>query len=634
MGKKKEKENENDGRIFEGNFNECLELHTVKDKEGKEWICLYPFYWLYNAGLVGIIRSIESIENIKEKEKENDKTYENVYEIFNRLKSSGKLYDFGNYGELRIRKELWDCNIIFKIYVRMMTKVFENEFDMSSFWWDIFGKSSILSNKVNLGRLNIYKKMSNNDELKIQCKKKSLGVLYEIMSMHKEPNKFFKKPNKNSKSTSEKLIECLDKNNNKEEIKKVLQKISYKEENVNDDRIEKWIEELKKLTQKDMYEFKKEIIKKANEEILKHLKNIQNNKERNLRCAMCGKKIEKIKSHFNIKNFFFEGGSNKSFPNFYWGSNIGMPLCYVCDTVLLFFPIAVFPDGDLSHGEFINIPDARLLWLLNKYRIEVMGKRKESDKDIKSRLINAITSTGALLSLKGKWMLQNVEFIEVGGIRDQTVHTLEFHPVALDLLTGPRNYKIQGWLTKVENILYRVKNKDIVKGRKIIQYFLDGKVGMIIKDAFLLTKEKTKGEKDNAEKEKKERKLMWDEIKSVALLAKSLLMGEPASEKEFYNLGETLYGMLEGDGEEKDKETQMLITRLFPKIVGVKREEFVQEVVRVYMSLGKEVPERILDLLGHDNKKHNREDLKFRVDALLFVIGLASKAIKDKKEGG
>jgi len=494
--------------------DDYLKGHLVREND-REWVVLKPSYWLFNAGLVGIIRTIEEGKNYKEPENsEENQGYEKsihlkkinqiLCEISDGNIDNYKFYKFSKNGALLIKKEVWDrLPEMYDIVMKLITN--------SDTWW------------INLNKKWMINRFPN---------KKSINIL------------------------------------------------NYVE---------------------------------------KDLKNIKGN----LICSICGSFQGNIRTDFKSSTFNLEGGgySSSAFKNFYYGENTQLPLCNLCSFVLLFYPIAMCPfmiKGlyKASTFEFINILHAEYLWLLNKYRMDLEKtlEEKRSFEGVRSRLVDAVTSTSAILRLKSRWLLQNVEFIEIGGIREKSVHVLEIHPVALELLYDFLDYRIQEWVSKVEK-LNKTINELTLKGRKLIGFFLNGEAGMLIKTVLPFIKMEFSSEN----KKNKKDFYFWEQMRASINVSLSLLEGMPARE-DFYYLGKNLKGLLYDNDKVKN-----LCSKLLPLIITGRKEKFVEELLRTYMTLGVEVPDKVVEFLCAESTQNHissKGDLLFKCRALQFFIGL------------
>lgn len=628
--------------------DDYLKGHLVREND-REWVVLKPSYWLFNAGLVGIIRTIEEGKNYKEPENsEENQGYEKsihlkkinqiLCEISDGNIDNYKFYKFSKNGALLIDKKVWKK--LPEMYVEMMSYLFNT---LKSYWYNkIFstkGNLNIMQNKINPQKIpnQVFYKfpVSNTDISKVSYL--LLGLLNPSDTLKLIEILIAKDvPSEEKLRLIDVLVRTIEelkyefKSNNKIKVPvidgsklKKGKEIEFKESKINDKiemirKIDVSMEDikrvLKKVNESFYYVFKNTILYVANKYIIEVIKTFQIEKSEVVLCSLCGNKTSNYR-YMDMSLFTYEGGSKNEFKNYYWCDETQVPICKVCDTILFFYPIGIGIGSEVV-SEFINIPHAEYLWLLNKYRMDLEKtlEEKRSFEGVRSRLVDAVTSTSAILRLKSRWLLQNVEFIEIGGIREKSVHVLEIHPVALELLYDFLDYRIQEWVSKVEK-LNKTINESTLKGRKLIGFFLNGEAGMLIKTVLPFIKMEFSSEN----KKNKKDFYFWEQMRASINVSLSLLEGMPARE-DFYYLGKNLKGLLNDNDKVKN-----LCSKLLPLIITGRKEKFVEELLRTYMTLGVEVPDKVVEFLCAESTQNHissKGDLLFKCRALQFFIGL------------
>ncbi len=102
------------------------------------------------------------------------------------------------------------------------------------------------------------------------------------------------------------------------------------------------------------------------------------------------------------------GAAITEIPNSFWNLNNSTPICHLCSYFVIFNHLAFIKT---SEGEiFINAPDFKLIWDLNKFAEEVLQKSKEYEirKIFGSSLLQWAIKRRALL---GAWTMMNIEVV-------------------------------------------------------------------------------------------------------------------------------------------------------------------------------------------------------------------------------
>ncbi len=560
----------------------------------------YPSYWLYNAGLVGIVRTIETAKN---EEKNKDSNVIRMENILKDLKLSDPYYKFGENGELLIHNKVW--NILPDLYVWMMNKY-------NIIWFaSLNQKGKIFSGNY----------LFNSMESKI---KKALEIIEKYRGS-KDEDIFLKSFLTDDLSLVKHKIKGLlpykllkDNPNNlvvKAIIKSVLQNSCI-------DFLKSLYEDLKRYTKNDKNDGKWMTVIKKEKNIktiyfifsglLRHLfYELKDSNENTYSCSFCNLKYQPWEyEEFNTIWFSLEGGSINKFSNSFWYGKSQINICPICQFVLLFTYIGL--NGNLKNAEFINITDAEQLWILNEYLRKLNEKEKQkSEKDKRSRLIDAITSTGVILKIKSRWVLQNIDFIEISGARDKTVYNFDIAPESLSLLTDYSAGLIPVWLSDIEKIYISNKKYPKVIGKKLIQSFLRSEINILINNAIVVFKYiwkenfKNKNFQDNIYPK-------FYQLKNFLLIILSLVYKFQSTE-EFYIEGRNFKLLLINKNNERNIE--MFINKIFPKIITNRKEEFVNDILRIYMSYQQPIPKIISNFLSMNNEE-------FKTQSLLFLTGV------------
>jgi len=93
-------------------------------------------------------------------------------------------------------------------------------------------------------------------------------------------------------------------------------------------------------------------------------------------------------------------------PNSFWDLNQSLPICHLCSYLVIFHHLAFTQTSD---GEiFINAPDFRVMWYLNKFVREVASKETQAQKLFGLSLMQWAIRINQML---GCWTMANIEVI-------------------------------------------------------------------------------------------------------------------------------------------------------------------------------------------------------------------------------
>ena len=594
-------------------------------EESKNYIELYPSYWIYNAGIVGLIRTLKNY-NVNA---------DDGFEIEN--------------GLLKVQKELWE-NII-SIYPGFMSEIFNTD---NSYWFNNFFSQKgnrIFQNNIDPNQLSGYTFYYLLDKDNLTFEEKVFLLCLSIESTTKSEKDISALKEKKAPKEFEAVINFVlgvlkkDAGEIKEKIKseysknkkynfKSLLKILGNESLFN--KLKNLLSPLNGNTIYN-YDFKnsdlKGIVNSAgNEYVYKQLKEKIKCIEGPFSCAFCGDNTNN-QTYFDMRWFYYEGGSKKEFPNFYWSDSTQMPICGKCQLVLYFSPLGIYSDSKTYQGEFINIPDIKYLWDLNHYRISVYqsrSKEKWLKYDERSKLIDALVSTGAYLQLKSRWLMQNIEIIKLGGRRKYTAYNIEIAPIPLKILSGHTSKSIAQWLSNVENIrikkisndpnkkryLYTRGHAEFTNGREIIEKFLNNDVGLINSTAILLFK--LYFEKDELKNPLNDfEKLIVYSLKPLLFLNLSLIKARETY-SDFHRLGNSISNFFASSNKEKDDFSNKTLPPLFNSVYTLRKNNFIEILMRIYMVYEAEVDNKLLEMLRMNNNE-------FQTESLLLIIGILEK---------
>ncbi|MEO0290629.1 MAG: type I-B CRISPR-associated protein Cas8b1/Cst1 [candidate division WOR-3 bacterium] len=432
-------------------------------------ITLYPSNWLYNAGVVGFLRVLEFAEKDKLKKTLSNEpvsiTEEEIDIINDAYWSFGLIYLLSENEIIeKCLSEMWkkfkkkrDAKLPSIIENTLEEKLKQPEKDFKC-----------LKEFLKIKNLNEFKKFDFNalkDELK--------NFYFEIIDIVVNT--------KGKKSSKDELIEFkkyVDKNFTENELQDLLNLLKTFLKN-------KLGSKNSVLAGHPIFNPGVEIYRseKKFRELIEKVKNSIRNAE-NLNssphCKICG--ISLLTNNYDLSwNFFARsysslmGTSYEEVPNFFFYFQHDILICDLCQLIFILSPYGLPPD----QKEFINVPSIKTLFYLNNLLLKF--KKTETYKTLtpNQRLESLISE--AILNyefLKGAWILQNVEFIQIEKGDQPKVYTLPVSRTSAELIIRSDVRKslanLKGQITIVK------KEKNPYAQREGIKRFLTGGEGSLV----------------------------------------------------------------------------------------------------------------------------------------------------------
>ncbi|MEM4326263.1 MAG: type I-B CRISPR-associated protein Cas8b1/Cst1, partial [Candidatus Pacearchaeota archaeon] len=172
------------------------------------------------------------------------------------------------------------------------------------------------------------------------------------------------------------------------------------------------------------------------------------------------------------------GSSFSETPNFFFYKQNDIYFCPLCGFILLLHPFGL----PVDQKEFVNVPSIKALYYLNNLLLKL--KKTETYKTLtpNQRLESLISE--AILNyefLKGAWILQNVEFIQIEKGDQPKVYTLPVSRTSAELIIRSDVRKSLAKLRGQITIVKKEKNPTkIYVQREGIKRFLTGGEGSLV----------------------------------------------------------------------------------------------------------------------------------------------------------
>jgi CRISPR-associated protein Cst1 len=168
------------------------------------------------------------------------------------------------------------------------------------------------------------------------------------------------------------------------------------------------------------------------------------------------------------------GAAITEVPNSFWNLNFSIPICHLCSYLIIFNHLAFIKT---SEGEiFINAPDFKLIWDLNRFAENLLQKSKEYGirKILGSSLLQWAIKRRALL---GAWTMMNIEVIVKKRVRRNNTfeNIIDYFDLPQDITKILLDYEIASLIEEI-------------KEEKIFDLILQGKFSEIEKANYFVLK--------------------------------------------------------------------------------------------------------------------------------------------------
>ena len=402
------------------------------------------------------------------------------------------------------------------------------------------------------------------------------------------------------------LREVLEEKYDIQTLKQIL------DEKIQDERINKEVKQvynniIKKYIQKekDLEAIKKYI----EEDVLKT-------------CSMC-EEDHNLTGNYSESNFVPLAISSDNMKNFFWNQNAKFPVCDLCKLILFCIPAGITSitktvkeneQGKVVYKEkellsFVNYDtDIETLYTTNNSFKKKSLRDKEHENNPYAQLILDIVSQNESIS---QWQLENIFVVEFEA-EYLAYSRMEYFNIKRYVAKFFKSYsdstlkKMKDYRFKLQIVDYMLKNKDIQKiinERLLEEINKEDRFGY---NCYLATKVRAYL-----------RNLKKEDLKDVDDTIKK------ANNKltVMYILGKEIYKQLEKDNNENKLDSY--IYKMLNCIKGNRKNEFVDTAIRVFWSVGKDVPEILVK---------NNEEVEWQELGHSFIAGLARNKNEENEE--
>lgn len=179
------------------------------------------------------------------------------------------------------------------------------------------------------------------------------------------------------------------------------------------------------------------------------------------------KKFIKQREIFQAIHIRELGGAITEMPNAFWNLKFSIPICHLCSYLIIFHHLS-FCKIDKNTEIFINAPDFRLIWDLNKF-VEFFKEKYEIKEILGLSLLKWAERRRALL---GAWTIMNIEVIVKKS--EEGKFFIDYFDLPYSITKILLDYEIADLITQIneEKIFELILNGKFAELEKINYYVL------------------------------------------------------------------------------------------------------------------------------------------------------------------
>lgn len=386
-----------------------------------------------------------------------------------------------------------------------------------------------------------------------------------------------------------------------EEIKK------YIENKEKEGKITKEIEKIYKKIKKDYIEKGKRL-----EEIKEYLK------EKVIkRCCMCENEFG-ITTNYSEGNFVPLAISSDNARNFFWNQNVKFPICDICKLILFCIPAGttnitktIKENGKYKEKQllnFVNYDTSVDTLLKTNNAFSNSSKYDNRTENPYTKLILNIIEQDKKIS---KWQLDNIFVVEFEA-EYGAYSRMEYFNIKRYVAEFFTRYSSKT-LSRIKDYRYKLQIIDYILKNKDIKYVINERLRDELKednpngdDSFLATKTR----------------MILNLLRSKGVTMNEINEKDTNLNK-IYNAGVTIHQTLKNSNQENKLEGY--IYKILNSIKSGNRKEFMDIIIRMHISIGKEVPPLFIEVMQETG-------LDFESIGYSFSTGLTSNYYKKEKE--
>lgn len=331
-------------------------------------------------------------------------------------------------------------------------------------------------------------------------------------------------------------------------------------------------------------------------------------------CSMCEDEIS-LGSDYSEGNFIPLALSNANSKNMFWDLQARYPICNVCKLILLCTAAGstdIFKSyldekygyNDKTYFGFVSI-DGDLEELIKQNNN--FQNRNDKKSSFESYILDSIAQKGQI----SKWQLENILYVEFNTDYNSKNSKMNYFNVPTYLAKFLKNNN--GLMYEIKDLSLRMEVFDTILSRKDLKHVIDKKLR-----ENLVESNKLQSNVLGLIKIRSCLKLYKGECEMVDISFDKKL-------KFLYMQGFEIADKLRSTGQEN--KIQGLSYRLLNSTKASNKKEFMDTIIRIFMSVEKEVPMVFLEVI-------KERDLDFEEVAHSFIAGLTSKGKYKGKEKG
>jgi len=331
-------------------------------------------------------------------------------------------------------------------------------------------------------------------------------------------------------------------------------------------------------------------------------------------CYLCADE-HCITSNYSESNFLPIAVSSENMKNFFWNQKINYQICDMCKLIMFCIPMGLTTITKITRDNqkyeekdilsFVNYDTSieNLLKTNNNFASK-SKKDRYMDSPYADLLIDIVEQEKEI----SKWQLENIFVVEIDA-EYLAYSRIEYFRITRPVAIFFKEYADKS-LMKIKDYRLKTQMVDKIMKNKDTKYIINDKIRDVIKnkyggyETFLASKTRMeiksiqKGERNMSEMEKQNKKL-------VAL----------------YSIGTEIHEELKKKGTENKLDGY--VYKMLNCVKTGNKKEFMDNVIRLHMALGKDVSPIFLDVM-------KEEQFDFATIGHSFLSGLASNKFENK----
>ena len=331
-------------------------------------------------------------------------------------------------------------------------------------------------------------------------------------------------------------------------------------------------------------------------------------------CYLCADE-HCITSNYSESNFLPIAVSSDNMKNFFWNQKISYQICDICKLIMFCIPMGLTTITKITRDNqkyeekdilsFVNYDTSIENLLKTNNNFASKSKRdRYMDSPYADLLIDIVEQEKDI----SKWQLENIFVVEIDA-EYLAYSRIEYFRITRPVAIFFKEYADKS-LMKIKDYRFKTQMVDKIMKNKDTKYIINDKIRDVIKnkyggyETFLASKTRMeiksiqKGERNMSEIEKKNKKL-------IAL----------------YSIGTEIHEELKKKGTENKLDGY--VYKMLNCVKTGNKKEFMDNVIRLHMALGKDVSPIFLDVM-------KEEQFDFATIGHSFLSGLASNKFENK----